>query len=468
MTENDNTENRSRVVVLPASPLVGAIRVPGDKSISHRAAIIGAIAHGLTEIENYAPGQDCASTLACLRGLGVKIEMGGDQERGEAQGDPSAAGGTVRVWGEGFAGLEEPGDVLDAGNSGTTMRLLAGVLAACDFFTVLSGDASLRRRPMERVAKPLREMGARIDGRGGAGLAPLGIRGGRLRGITFESPVASAQVKSAVLLAGLNAEGTTRVIEPALSRDHTERMLRFFGADVLGGNGGPGVAVSGGVRLTGQRVAVPGDMSSAAFWAAAAAMIPRSDLTIQGVGVNPTRVGFIEALREMGARVAFARMRESGGEPVADVSVAPGELRAIDVESEAVPGLIDEVPLLAVVATQASGTTRIRGAGELRLKESDRLAAIVTELRKLGADVTAEKDELRITGPTRLEGQAVIESGGDHRIAMALAVAGLAAATGSVTVISGAECAAISYPGFWDVLREFARGEGGKGGESGR
>lgn len=438
------------VVVRPAPPLGGVIRVPGDKSISHRAAIVGAIAHGLSEIENYAPGRDCASTLSCLRDLGVRIDVGD---------------GVVRVWGEGVEGLAEPQVVLDAGNSGTTMRLLSGVLAACDFFAVLSGDESLRRRPMDRVAEPLRRMGARVEGRGGGRLAPLVIRGGRLRAITYETSVPSAQLKSAILLAGLHADGITRVVEPVLSRDHTERMLRYFGAEIAIGEAAGrddegGVAVRGGIRLTGRRVIVPGDVSSASFWAAAAAMIPGSEIVMPDVGVNPTRIGFLEALRQMGAQISFDNERECCGEPVADISVRSGELRAITITPERIPALIDEVPLLAVVATQARGTTRILGAGELRVKESDRLAAIVTGLRRLGADVTEENDGLGIIGPTPLAGDTVIPSGGDHRIAMAMAVAGLAASPGSRTVITDAECAAISYPGFWSVLRALMEGDG--------
>ncbi|MBX6378617.1 MAG: 3-phosphoshikimate 1-carboxyvinyltransferase [Clostridia bacterium] len=425
--------------VVRGRPFEGELRVPGDKSISHRAALIGALAEGRTEVEGFLAAGDCLSTLACLERLGVEVRLDGGGD-----------GGRLVVVSGGPDTWLEPPDVLDAGNSGTTLRLLLGLLAGRPFFSVLTGDASLRRRPMRRVAEPLRTMGAFIDGREGGQLAPLAVRGGRLRPGSFRTAVASAQVKSAILLAGCQAEGVTTVEEPSPSRDHTERMLRAFGAEVA--VEGPAVCVTGPARLRGRAVRVPGDISSAAFLLVAAALVPGSRLTVRDVGVNPTRTGVLDALQAMGARVAVCNRRDWGGEPVADVVVEAAELRGIALGGADIPRLIDEIPILAVAATQAQGVTEIRDAAELRVKESDRLAALARELRRLGARVEPLADGLRIEGPCRLVG-AACRSEGDHRIAMALAVAGLVA--DGETVVDDDRCIAISYPSFADDLRCF-------------
>lgn len=429
--------------VRPGRRLQGTLQVPGDKSISHRAAMLAAAAGGRIVLESYAPGRDAASTLACLAALGVTVQRP----------DP----GRVVIDGPGIAGWRAPAAPLDAGNSGTTMRLLLGLLATRPFRSTLTGDASLRRRPMGRVVEPLRRMGARIDGQDGGRLAPLHVQGGDLQGIHHDSPVASAQVKSAVLLAGLFAAGRTSVREPALSRDHTERMLPLFGVPVE--RDGLTVAVEGGRPLRAPaRLVIPGDPSAAAFYLAAAILCPDSRIVLPGVGVNPTRTGFLEVLEDMGARVGMARQAGDGsagdgapaGEPVADLTAETSALRAVTIGGDLIPRLIDEIPILAVLATQARGTTRIRDAAELRVKETDRLRALAEELRRLGARVDEHPDGLDVHGPTPLRG-AVCSARGDHRMAMALAVAGLVA-TGE-TVILDASSAAVSDPDFFANLR---------------
>lgn len=426
------------LTVRKAGALQGALHVPGDKSISHRAVMFGAISAGTTEITGFLPGADCKSTIRCFRSLGVEIE-----ER---------APDHVIVHGRGLDGLQEPGDVLDVGNSGTTIRLLSGLLAGQPFFSVLTGDASIRRRPMDRVAIPLRQMGARISGRQNGRLAPLAIGGTALQPIHYRSPVASAQVKSSILLAGLTCAGETSVTEPAQSRDHTERMLRGFGAEVR--VEGLTAAVRGRPRLTGRPVAVPGDISSAAFFLVAASIVPGSEVLIQGVGVNPTRTGVLDALLAMGARIERLNPRDAAGEPVADLLVRGADLRATTIAGELIPRLVDEIPVLAVAACFAAGTTVIRNAEELRVKESDRIACMVAELRKLGARVEELPDGMVIEGGHPLRGAAV-QSHDDHRMAMALAVAGLAA-DGEVQ-ISGAGAVDVSFPGFADVLDSLRR-----------
>ncbi|HEY8552790.1 MAG TPA: 3-phosphoshikimate 1-carboxyvinyltransferase, partial [Thermaerobacter sp.] len=399
--------------VRPTRDLAGTVRVPGDKSISHRAAMLAAAAGGRVTLEGYAPGRDAASTLACLAALGVDVARPGADR--------------VVIEGPGIGGWRAPAGPLDAGNSGTTMRLLLGLLATRPFPTTLTGDASLCRRPMGRVVEPLRRMGARIEGRDGGQRAPLRVQGGALRGIHHDSPVASAQVKSALLLAGLFAEGRTSVREPALSRDHTERMLPLFGVPVQ--RDGLTVAVEGGRPLRAPaKVVVPGDPSAAAFYLAAAVLCPGGRVVVPGVGVNPTRIGFLEVLEAMGARVRM-RIRDEAaspagdgptgsiGEPVADLIAEASDLRAVAVGGDLIPRLIDEIPILAVLATQARGTTRIRDAAELRVKETDRLRALAEELRRLGARVDEHPDGLDVHGPTRLRG-AVCDARGDHRMAM--------------------------------------------------
>ncbi len=422
--------------IKPGGALRGTVCVQGDKSVSHRTLICGAIAEGQTRIHNLCPGRDVLSTVACLRQLGAEIEVNGTE---------------AVVQGVGARGLQAPPAVLDAGNSGTTMRLLAGVLAGQPFAATITGDASLQQRPMARVIEPLTLMGAHIECRPG-GLAPLRVHGARLRAISYTMPVASAQVKSAVLLAGLYAEGKTEVVEPTPTRDHTERLLPRFGARVL--VAGNRVAVHGPVRLRGGTVVVPGDLSSAAFLVAAAAVLPGSCLRVAGVGVNPTRTGAIDVLRMMGARIALEQ-EHTDGEPTADLLVEAGQLQGAEIGGELVPRLIDELPVLAVAATQAHGVTRIHGAKELRVKESDRIRAVAVNLQTMGAEVEELPDGLVIPGPQRLRG-AVVDSFGDHRIAMSFAVAGLLA-DGS-TRIHGAECVDISFPGFFALLEELRRG----------
>lgn len=423
-----------RRTVRAARRLRGTIEPPGDKSISHRAAILNAIALGEAVVENFQTGADCLATVRCLRALGVPVE--------------SPAPGILRVQGGGRSGLREAAAVLNAANSGTTLRLLAGLLAAQPFFSVLTGDASLRSRPMGRIVEPLRAMGARIQGRAGGTRPPLAIEGGRLRGIRHRVPVASAQVKSALALAGLYAEGETVLEEPAPSRDHTERMLRAMGAEIVAGEGGLRVSPLTS-ELAPLSLRVPGDISAAAFWMVAAAAHPDAELRLTGVGVNPSRSGIIDALRAMGASIAVVDERMWGCEPVADIVVRSSRLRGTVIEGPLIPRLIDEVPVLAVVACLAEGETIIRDAGELRVKESDRIRATAGELQRLGARIQELPDGMVIHGVGALRG-VVCGSHGDHRLAMTLAVAGLLAA--GETTVRGAEAVAISYPGFWDDL----------------
>lgn len=418
------------LVVTPRSSLRGAVRVPGDKSISHRAALLGGLAAGTTTVEGFLRGEDCLATLACLRAMGVRIDDDG---------------GRLVIHG---GALAEPDDVLDVGNSGTTIRLLSGILAGQPFHSVVTGDASIRRRPMDRVATPLRRMGARISGRSGGRLAPLSIDGGGLRGIAYETPVASAQIKSAVLLAGLFADGETEVREPSQSRDHTERMLGAFGVPVR--RDGLAVRVSGPAALRGTALHVPGDLSSAAFLLVAAALVPGSEVTVEDVGLNPTRTGVLDVLTQMGADVRVRGQRDEGGEPVGDVTVRASRLRGVTIGGALIPRTIDELPVLAVAACLAEGETVIRDAAELRVKEVDRIAALARELGRLGAAVEPRPDGLAITGVARLRGGRVA-SDGDHRIAMAMAVAGLCA-DGPVTIEDPA-CIQTSFPEFEETLR---------------
>jgi len=413
----------------------GLFTLPGDKSISHRLAILGAMAEGETRIENFSTALDCASTLGCLAAVGV------DVRRRDA---------AVLIGGRGPGGLSSPRSVLDAGNSGSTMRMLAGVLAGRPFRSVLDGDDSLRRRPMERVVDPLRAMGASVVSTGGR--PPLTIDGGRLRGVRWELKVASAQVKTAVLLAGLQAEGETTVREPAPSRDHTERLLPAFGVAV--GRHGGEVSVTGGRPLRAATLAVPGDVSSAAFLVVAALVRPDSEVRIEGVLLNPRRTAFLDVLRQMGAAIDTGVVQEDP-EPVGWIAARSSALRGAAVPAAAVPALIDEIPALAVAAAHATGTFTVTGAAELRAKESDRITALCEGLARMGAVVEERPDGFVIHGGQHLRGAAV-RAHGDHRIAMALAVAALAAE--GETEIEGAECAAVSFPGFYDVLERGAHG----------
>ncbi|MDD1413303.1 3-phosphoshikimate 1-carboxyvinyltransferase [Dolichospermum sp. ST_con] len=421
--------------------LQGCIQVPGDKSISHRALMLGAIAEGETQIQGLLLGEDPRSTAACFRALGAEISELNTE--------------LVKVKGIGLGNFQEPIDVLDAGNSGTTMRLMLGLLASHPgrFFTV-TGDSSLRSRPMSRVVKPLQQMGAQIWGRKANTLAPLAIQGQALQAIHYHSPIASAQVKSCILLAGLNTEGKTTVTEPALSRDHSERMLRAYGAELSIDTDTNSVTITGGAKLYGQTVIVPGDISSAAFWLVAGAIVPGSDLVVENVGVNPTRTGILEALAMMGANIQLENQREVAGEPVADIRVRSGGLKSCTIAGDLIPRLIDEIPILAVAAAFAEGTTIIRDAEELRVKESDRITVMAQQLNKMGAKITELPDGMEIIGGTPLVGTEV-DSYTDHRIAMSLAIAALNA-TGTTT-IHRAEAAAISYPNFTNTLREICQ-----------
>ena len=420
-------------------PLRGTIAIPGDKSISHRALILAALASGPSVLARPNLGADVKATAAALTQVGATCIVDEDNRQ-------------VKVEGVGWQGLREPHEVLDAGNSGSTMRMMLGICAGISGLSMLTGDGSLRRRPMLRVAAPLRQMGAVVDGRDHGNLAPLAIRGGRLTGIDIELPVASAQVKSALLLAGLNAEGATRVTEPGASRDHTERMLKALGVDVV--TEGLSVSVRGGATWDGFSAVMPGDISSAMFLLAAAAIVPGSQLTLTGVGLNPTRRGALELLRSMGSDVAWSEEATSLGEPTGTVTVSCRPLRGVKVDPDLVPTLIDEVPALAVIATQADGETTFTGAHELRVKESDRIASLVTGLRAVGAEAEELPDGLVVRGPTPLRG-GEIDSRGDHRIALAFAVAGLLSSE-KVRVI-GWSSVETSFPEFLDTLGEATR-----------
>ena len=450
------------LTVRKSGPLRGAIVVPGDKSITHRALILGALAEGDTRVRGWVPAEVCLATLRCIRALGVEVE-------------DLPESSDLLIHGVGLRGLAEPADVLHCAGSGTTIRLLAGLLAGQPFTSVLTGTDPLRRRPMGRVAEPLRQMGATILGRDGGRLAPLTIRGGNLRGIDYAMPVASAQVKSAILLAGLFSEGETVVHEPGPSRDHTERMLAGFEVEVKVEAEGRGAAVrlQGGQRLIGGgELTIAGDFSSAAFPLVAAAIVPGSDVRLTGVGINPTRTGLYDLLVAMGAEVRVTdegrrtkdesapsremppsfviRHSSFAGEPLTDLAIHHGPLRATEAHGDLIVRAIDEFPIFAVAATQAEGTTVIREAAELRVKESDRIASVAAELRKMGAHIEERPDGMLIHGPTRLHGAAV-ECHRDHRLAMALAVAGLVA--DGPTEILGAEAIGDSFPNFVEAMQ---------------
>ncbi|PYZ98413.1 3-phosphoshikimate 1-carboxyvinyltransferase [Alteribacter lacisalsi] len=415
--------------------LNGTLTIPGDKSISHRAVLFASIARGTSRIRGFLKGEDCLSTIRCMKQLGVHIEEEQDE---------------ITVEGKGLKGLSEPVEVLYAGNSGTTVRLLSGILAGMDFHSVLTGDASICRRPMSRVTGPLKQMGARIDGRDEGNLTPLSIRGGGLRGIHYSSPVASAQVKSAVLLAGLYARGQTNVTEPFVSRDHTERMLKAFGAEVNADPENRRVTVEGGAHLEGRNIQVPGDISSAAFFIAAALMTPGSDLVLKNVGMNPTRSGIIDVVRDMGGDLEISRLREENGEPVADLRVKYSKLHGTEIGGEMIPRLIDEIPVLSVLAAQAEGKTVIRDAAELKVKETNRIDTMVSQLVSLGADAKATEDGMVIHGGSVLSGGAV-SSFHDHRVGMSLGLCGLVSK--EPVTVRDAEACEVSYPGFFEELR---------------
>ena len=422
--------------IQPAKSVRGEIAVPGDKSISHRSIMLGSLARGVTTVRGFLRGEDNISTLNAFRAMGVTVDDDGE---------------TLRIEGKGLHGLSEPSDVLDCGNSGTSMRLITGLLAGQHFFSILTGDRYLRNRPMKRVIEPLGRMGASIFGRAGGDKAPLAIVGRELTGIDYVSPVASAQVKSAIVLAGLYAAGETTVIEPHLSRDHSERMLRYFGADIAALP--RGARVRGGRELQGRDITVPGDISSAAFFMVAALIVPGAELLIRGVGINPTRTGILDILTAMGASIELLDNRELSGEPVADILVRASRLRGIEIGGDLVPRAIDEFPVLCVAASLAEGRTIVKEARELRVKETDRIAAMAANLRTAGVSVVETDDGMEIEGRQSLLG-GEFDSFGDHRIAMSMLVAGLAA-EGAVTV-NDVECIATSFPSFTELLTRVA------------
>lgn len=419
--------------ISPARKLYGVLRLPGDKSISHRYAMLAAIADGRSEIRGFSSSADCQSTLGCLRALGVDLGQQGD---------------TVSIVGRGSGGLHAPAAPLDAGNSGSTIRMLSGILAGQPFKSRLIGDASLSRRPMKRIIEPLTLMGARITSAEG-GLPPLEIEGREIHPIDYPLPVASAQVKTAVLLAGLFARGVTSVREPAATRDHTEIALEQMDAALTRKDGV--ISVTGPAHLKSFSGAVPGDISSAAFFLAAALMVPGSHLVLQNIGLNPTRAAIADLLRSMGARLETVNQRVANGEPVGDIEVWHSALEGGEIPAQLIPNLIDELPVLAVLGAQTRQGLSFRGAAELRVKESDRLAAVAANLRKLGAEVEEFPDGLRVPGGQKLRG-GEIESFDDHRIAMAFAVAALAAQ--DAVTIRGADCVNISFPEFYEMLEQ--------------
>lgn len=431
-----------RIAVSPARAVTGALRVPGDKSISHRYALLAAVADGPSTIANYAPGADCASTLACLASLGAIVSRTPAPDAA----DPPV----VTVGGRGLRGLVAPAAPLDCGNSGSTMRMLAGVVAGHPFSSTLIGDASLSRRPMRRIIAPLTQMGAVVTAAAGD-RPPVVIQGASLVGIRFAPDTPSAQVKSAVLLAGLQAAGDTTVIEPASTRDHTERALAAFGATVL--VEGRSLTLRGGQRLSGLALRVPGDLSSAAFWAVAAAALPGSDVTITGVGLNPSRAGLLAVLRRYGAQVETTVEDEWNGEPVGRLRVRHGAMGDLVIAPEEVPEVIDELPVLATLGT-FGGSVTVSGASELRVKESDRIAELVAGLRAMGADADERPDGFQVRAGARLTG-GTVHANHDHRLAMAFAIAALGA-TGP-TLIEGADAVAVSYPAFFEDLERLTR-----------
>jgi 3-phosphoshikimate 1-carboxyvinyltransferase len=423
-----------------ASGLNGTITVPGDKSISHRSVMFGSMAQGKTTVENFLPGDDCLSTISCFSKLGVQIEQDGSR---------------VTIHGKGLKGLKESSQILDVGNSGTTARLMLGILSGLPLHSVLIGDESIAKRPMKRVTGPLRDMGARIQGNQDGNFTPISIQGGNLRGMEYVSPVASAQVKSAILLAGLQAEGVTSVSEPSKSRDHTERMLRAFGVEVKEEDGCR-VSVEGGQTLVSDlHIVVPGDISSAAFFLAAGAMVPNSKVTLTRVGLNPTRTGILDVLKNMGAELFYGNVVEDGPEPYADITVQTSSLKGVEISGDIIPRLIDEVPIIALMATQAEGTTVIKDAEELKVKETNRIDTVVNELKKLGADIDATEDGMIIKGKTPLHA-GELDSYGDHRIGMMGAIASLIAE--GVTTLNNDKAISVSYPSFFEHLEQLRRG----------
>lgn len=418
------------------TPLKGEINIPADKSISHRAAIFGALTRGTVYINNFSGGGDCKSTLNVLEKLGIEIRYRSEKD-------------IILSNNNGFL---EPDNILDAGNSGTTIRLMSGVLSGLDFYSVLTGDESLRKRPMARVINPLKQMGANIWAKNNDTKAPISIKGTKLSGILYESPIASAQVKSAILLAGLLADGTTTVTEPAKSRDHTERLLSYLEADISIDGNRVSVKKSG---LTPKPITIPGDISSAAFFLVAGAIVPDSEIVVKNVGLNPTRTGIIDVLKGMGAKLEIFNERLECGEEVGDIKVSYSNLKGITIEKELIPRLIDELPIIAIAATQAEGTTIVKEAEDLRNKESDRIKAICTELGKLGAKIEETPDGFIIYGKEKLRGNCILESYHDHRIAMSGYIAGLIA--DNPVKINEFDWVNISFPEFTEIFEKLKK-----------
>lgn len=422
------------MIFTKVNSLKGEVSIPGDKSISHRAVMFGSLAEGTTEVTNFLQGADCLSTISCFRKLGIEIENTSQR---------------ILIHGKGLHGLTEPSDTLDTGNSGTTTRLISGILAGQRFTTILNGDASIQTRPMKRIMTPLSMMGADITSLKGNDCAPLRICGGHLHGVAYTSPVASAQVKSCILLAGLYADAPTSVTEPVLSRNHTELMLAGFGAHVT--SSGTTATIEPEPDLNGMKIEVPGDISSAAYFLAAGLMIPNSEILIKNVGINPTRDGILRVAKEMGGDITILNEKTSGGEPTCDLLVRSSSLKGVTIGGEIIPTLIDEIPMIAVMACFAEGITTIKDAQELKVKESNRIDTVVTNLKAMGAHIEATDDGMIIEGGYPLHG-AVIDSHLDHRIAMSFAVGALGA--DGETTIEGADCVKISYPEFYQTLEK--------------
>ncbi|WP_409251176.1 3-phosphoshikimate 1-carboxyvinyltransferase [Bacillus sp. SCS-153A] len=429
--------NAAKTLATGSKGLRGQLKVPGDKSISHRSIMFGAVADGTTEIHNFLRADDCLSTMACFRKMGVEIKEEGSR---------------VVVHGKGWDGLKEPESILDVGNSGTTARLMSGILSGRPFHSVVVGDESIAKRPMKRVTGPLRLFGADIDGRDNGQYTPLSIRGGALSAVDYDLPVASAQVKSAMIFAALQAEGISTITEPVPTRNHTETMIGKFGGEISSENGV--IKVRGGQKFQGTEVQVPGDISSGAFFLAAAAIVPNSKLVLPGLGVNPTRTGIIKVLEEMGATISVEMEDRHDFEPSGTVTVETSTLRGIEIGGEIIPTLIDEIPIIALLATQAEGRTVIKDAEELKVKETNRIDAVVSQLKVLGADIESTEDGMIINGKTSLRG-GTVDSLGDHRIGMTLAIAALLC--NEEVELRNAEAVNISYPTFYSDLASLAQ-----------
>jgi len=423
--------------IKPAKKLSGEISVQGDKSISHRAVILGSIAEGTTRVTNFLPSEDCIRTIKAFEAMGINIEMNRN---------------TLIINGKGLNGLTEPNDVMDMRNSGTSARLLCGLLSGQPFFSVMTGDSSLRRRPMKRVADPLRMMGATIWGRGGGDFLPMCIKGSEIKGITYKLPVASAQVKSAILFAGLYAKGRTSVEEITTSRDHTERMMDYFGINLE--RKGTTIIVEGGERPSARNVDVPGDISAAAFFMVGASIVSDSDVVIKDVGINPTRTGIIDILMKMGASIEILNQRKMGAEPAGDIRIKSALLKGVEIKGDIIPRCVDELPVICIAAAVAEGETVIKDASELRVKESDRIAVMAECLSRVGVEVETYPDGMRIKGGMGLKG-TVCNSHGDHRIAMSMAIAGLI--TEGEMTIEDTECINTSFPEFEETLRKLVK-----------